>query len=372
MTTFEKIANPWIAGQRPYQPGRPLEEVARELGKADIAGIVKLASNENALGPSPKAMAAMRECIGQMHLYPDGGAFYLRQAIARHYGISPDMTMLGCGCNEHAVLLAHAFMAEGDDLVVSERSFVVYQLVASLYRCGTVRVPMRDGATTDLEGMLAAIGPRTKLVVIGNPNNPTGTIVGQEAIDAYMERVPDHVVTVFDEAYMELLDPEEQLDTIKHVKAGKKPVVTLRTFSKAYGLAGLRIGYAIAQPECIGLLNKVRQPFNVNAMAQRAAIAALEDTQHLEATRAMLRAGRKQMLDGLRALGLDPQPTKTNFIFVPFKRAGELAKAMERRDVIIRPLAGFGLPEHVRIGVGTEAENRQCLAALKGALEELG
>lgn len=372
MTLFERNANPWISSQRPYQPGRPLEEVARELGKGDIFGLIKLASNENALGPSPKAMEAMRASISRMHLYPDGGAFQLRRAIARHYGISPEMTMLGCGCNEHAVLLAHAFLGAGDNIVVSERSFVVYQLVAALYCCEAIRVPMRDGVTTDLAGMLGAITPRTKLVVIGNPNNPTGTVVTQEAMDAYMEAVPGHVVTVFDEAYMELMEPGEQLDSIKYVRAGEKPVVTLRTFSKAYGLAGLRIGYAIAQPDGIELLNKVRQPFNVNAMAQAAAVAALEDGAHLEATRAMLRRGREQMRAGLQALGLRPQATKTNFIFVPFKRASELAKAMERRDVIIRPLAGFGLPEHVRIGIGTEGENRKCLEALKGALEELG
>jgi len=369
---FTPIARGFIASQRPYQPGRPLEEVARQLGKTDIAGIVKLASNENALGPSPKAKEAMAKAIDRMHLYPDGGSFYLRGAIAEKYGISPDMVMLGCGCNEHAVLLAHAFMPKGTKLVFSERSFVVYQLVAQLYECEAVRVPMADGVTTDLDGLLAAIDENTRIVVVGNPNNPTGTMVSQEAVDAFVERVPSHVVTVFDEAYMELVEPEEQVDTIKHVRAGKKPVVTLRTFSKAYGLAGLRCGYAIAQPDGIDLLNKVRQPFNVNAMAQAACIAALGDEDHLRKTRAMLREGAAFLLDGIRSLGLSPQPTKTNFIFVPFKRAAELASAMERHDVIIRPLAGFGLPEHVRIGIGTPEENRQCLDALAASLAELG
>lgn len=369
---FESIARPFIAAQRPYQPGRPLEEVARQLGKTDISGIIKLASNENALGPSPKAQEAMREAIPRMHLYPDGGSFYLRQAIAAKYGVSPDMAMLGCGCNEHAVLLAHAFLGKGDNLVFSERSFVVYQLVAELYEAKAVRVPMADGVTTDLDGILAAIDERTRIVVVGNPNNPTGTMVSQEAVDAFVEKVPANVVTVFDEAYMELVEPEEQVDTVKHVLAGKKPVVVLRTFSKAYGLAGLRCGYAIAQPDGIDLLNKVRQPFNVNAMAQAACIAALGDGEHLAKTRAMLREGAAFLLDGLRRLGLEPRPTKTNFIFVPFKRAKELAAAMERHDVIIRPLAGFGLPEHVRIGIGTPAENRQCLDALAASLAELG
>ena len=370
MSLFAPLANSWISSQKPYQPGRPIEEVARELGLADAEGIVKLASNENSLGPSPKAMEAMRKAIPQMHLYPDGGSFYLRQAIAKKYGIGDDMTMLGCGCNEHAVLLAHAFMDRGDDLVVSERSFVVYKLVAALYHGHCVEAPMK-GMTHDLDAMLAAITPRTKIVVVGNPNNPTGTMVGQAEIDRFVERVPANVVTVFDEAYMELVDPQNQVDTLKHVKAGKKPVVTLRTFSKAYGLAGLRVGYALAQPDAIDLLNKVRQAFNVNAMAQAAAVAALEDEAHLEATRRMLHEGRKQLMAGMRKLGLDPVESVTNFILFPFKKAAALTAALTNRKVIVRPLAGFGLPNHIRVSVGTTPENDQFLRALKDALQEL-
>ena len=371
MAEFGKIANGWIAGQKPYQPGRPIEEVARELGLSSADGIVKLASNENSRGPSPKAQEAMRAAAAKMHLYPDGGSYYLRQAVAKLYGIGDDMVMFGCGCNEHAVLLAHAFMKEGDNLVASQRSFVVYKLVSELYRCSCTLVPMA-GMTHDLDAMLAAIRPETKLVVVGNPNNPTGTMVGQEEIDRFVERLPDGVVAVFDEAYMELVDPERQVDTVKHVKVGKKPVVTLRTFSKAYGLAGLRVGYAMAQPDCIDLLNKVRQPFNVNAMAQAAAVAAIGDQEHLERTRAMLRAGRKQLFDGMRALGLDPTPTVTNFMMFPFARATELVAELTKRKVIVRPLAGFGLPGHVRVTVGTEAENAQYLRALEESLAALG
>jgi histidinol-phosphate aminotransferase len=370
MSLFARLANPWIASQRPYQPGRPIEEVARELGLGDAEGIVKLASNENALGPSPKAMDAMRAAIPKMHLYPDGGSFYLRQAIAKKFGVSEDMAMLGCGCNEHAVLLAHAFMDRGDELVASERSFVVYKLVAELYHCQCVEAPMK-GMTHDLDALLKAITPRTKIVVVGNPNNPTGTMVGQAEIDRFVERVPDNVVTVFDEAYMELLEPRDQVDTVKHVKAAKKPIVTLRTFSKAYGLAGLRVGYALAQPDGIDLLNKVRQPFNVNAMAQAAAVAALEDEAHLQATRRMLRDGRKQLMDGMRKLGLEPVDSVTNFILFPFKKAAGLTAALTKRKVIVRPMAGFGLPEHVRVSVGTAKENAQFLRALSEALIEL-
>ena len=353
MSLFGNIANNWIAAQKPYQPGRPIEEVARELGLADASGIVKLASNENAWGPSPKAKQAMHDAVEHMNRYPDGGSYYLRQAIARHYGIGDDMVMLGCGCNEHAVLICNAFMWEGDDLVASQRSFVM------------------NGMTHDPDAMLAAIKPNTKVVVIGNPNNPTGTILTQEQVDAFVEAVPDRVVTVFDEAYMELAPPERQVDTVKHVKAGKKPVITLRTFSKAYGLAGLRVGYAMAQPDGIDLLNKVRQPFNVNAMAQAAAVAALEDQEYIASTRKLLIAGQKQMTDGLRALGLDPVETVTNFIMFRFEKAAALTAAMTKRKVIVRPLAGFGLPEYVRISIGTEEENAKCLAALADALKEI-
>ncbi len=370
MSLFARLANPWIATQQPYQPGRPIEEVARELGLGDVDGIVKLASNENALGPSPKAMEAMRAAIPKMHLYPDGGSFYLRQAIAKKYGITPDMTMLGCGCNEHAVLLAHAFMDRGDALVASARSFVVYKLVAALYHCPFIEAPMK-GMTHDLDAILAAITPKTKIVVVGNPNNPTGTMVDQAAVDRFVEQVPADVVTVFDEAYMELVDPAQQVDTVKHVKAAKKPVVTLRTFSKAYGLAGLRVGYAIAQPDGIDLLNKVRQAFNVNAMAQAAAVAALDDDAHLEATRKMLREGRTQLMDGMRKLGLDPVESVTNFILFPFKKAAGLTAALTKRKVIVRPMAGFGLPDYVRVSVGTAKENAQYLHALSEALIEL-
>jgi histidinol-phosphate aminotransferase len=371
MSLFASLANPWIASQRPYQPGRPLEEVARELGLGSIDGIVKLASNENNLGPSPKAMEAMRKAIPSMHLYPDGGAFYLRQAIAKKFGIGDDMVMLGCGSNEHMVLLAHAFMDAGDDLVCSEKSFVVYKLVSALYRCRCVEAPMQ-GMTHDLDAMLAAITPKTKLVVVANPNNPTGTMVDQAAVDRFVDQVPDNVVPVFDEAYMELLDPAVAVDTVKHAKAGKKPVITLRTFSKAYGLAGLRVGYAMAQPDAIDLLNKVRQPFNVTAMAQAAAVAALEDEDYLIASRKMLKDGRAQMMAGMRKLGLDPVPSVTNFILFPFEKAGELTAALTKRKVIVRPMAGFGLPHHVRVSVGLAAENDQFLAALAEALPELG
>ena len=227
------------------------------------------------------------------------------------------------------------------------------------------------GMTHDLDAMLKAITPKTKLVIVANPNNPTGTMVDQVAVDRFVERLPAGVVAVFDEAYMELLDPAIQVDTVKHAKAGKKPVITLRTFSKAYGLAGLRVGYAMAQPDAIDLLNKVRQPFNVTAMAQAAALAALEDEDYLIRSRQMLKDGRAQMMTGMRKLGLDPVESVTNFILFPFEKAGELTAALTKRKVIVRPMAGFGLPNHIRVSVGTAKENDQFLRALKDALAEL-
>lgn len=370
MSLFTPLANSWIAEQRPYQPGRPLEEVARELGLESIDGIVKLASNENSLGPSPKAMEAMRLAIPQMHLYPDGGSFYLRQALAQKFQITDDMIMLGCGSNEHLALLAHAFMQPGDNLVCSSKSFVVYKLVAELYHCQCREAPTQD-MTHDLDAMLQAITPRTKLMIVANPNNPTGTMVDQAAIDRFIEQAPPHVVTVFDEAYMELVEPDDQVDTVRHARAGIKPVVTLRTFSKAYGLAGLRVGYAIAQPDAIDLLNKVRQPFNVTAMAQAAALGALDDDEYLTASRHMLREGRAQLMRGMRKLGLDPIESVTNFILFPFAKANALASALSQRKVIVRPMAGFGLPDYVRVSVGTAEENQQYLTALADALGEL-
>ena len=370
MSLFASLANPWIASQQPYQPGRPIEEVARELGLGDAAGIVKLASNENALGPSPKAQEAMHAAVAKMHLYPDGGSFYLRQAIAKKFGITDDMVMLGCGCNEHAVLLAHAFLKEGDDLVASEKSFVVYKLVSALYRARCVEAPMK-GMTHDLGAMRRAITPKTRIVVVGNPNNPTGTMVGQAEVDAFVESMPANVVTVFDEAYMELLEPRDQVDTLKHVQEGRKPVVVLRTFSKAYGLAGLRVGYAMAQPDAIDLLNRVRQPFNVNAMAQAAAVAALDDEEHLRKTRQMLYSGRAQLMAGMDHLGLEPVPSVTNFILFPSPKAAALTAALTKRKVIIRPMAGFGLPDYVRVSVGTAKENSLFLRAMAEAMEEL-
>ncbi|MDP6490554.1 MAG: aminotransferase class I/II-fold pyridoxal phosphate-dependent enzyme, partial [Kiritimatiellia bacterium] len=248
MKSFAELANPWVQDLVVYEPGRPIEEVARELGFTNPGDIIKLASNENALGPSPLAVQAMRGAAETMHLYPDGGTFTLRQALAAHLDVDPAQILPGTGSNELIELLGHAFLGEGTNIVMSRQAFVVYRLVANAARAATIAVPMTD-FRHDLMAMLDAITPETKIVFIANPNNPTGTMVSQAEIDRFMDAVPNDVIVCFDEAYVELLDPGQQPDVLQYVRAGRN-VVVLRTFSKAYGLAGLRMGYAVAPEPC--------------------------------------------------------------------------------------------------------------------------
>jgi histidinol-phosphate aminotransferase len=360
-------ANAWIKSLSVYEPGKPIEEVARELGFDDVESIAKLASNENALGPSPKAVEAMVACAAQMHRYPDGGAFYLRQALSRKLGTGMDTLVLGSGSNELIELIAHVFLRKGLNIVMADRAFVVYRLVAAAEEASTIAVPMKGGFTHDLPAMLKAITPATRVVFIANPNNPTGTVVAPRAIDAFMDQVPDHVVTVFDEAYIELMAPESQPDTLRYVREGRK-VVLLRTFSKAYGLAGLRIGYAVAAPPCADLLHRVRQPFNVNAMAQAAAIAALDDDAFVGRTRRMVANGLAYFEKECRRAGLKTVPSVANFFLVKVGRGREVFKALQAEKVIVRPMDGYGLPDYVRVTVGTAAENAQCMKALRKVL----
>lgn len=369
MTAISTSARPYVARLSTYQPGRPIEEVARELG-FDPREVIKLASNENALGPSPLALAAMRDLAGRMHLYPDGDCFYLKQALARKLGVREDQLFLGHGSNEIIALLGHIYLEKGTNLVASCQAFVVYKLVASLYEAGCVEVPMRD-FTHDLDAMLAAITPATRLVFIANPNNPTGTVVDPAALDRFIAALPPQAVCVIDEAYIELLPPEKRPDSIAQVRAGR-PVFVLRTFSKAYGLAGLRIGYAIAPPEGVALLNRVRQPFNVNAMAQAAALAALEDDAFVVRTRQMTLDGLAYLAGEFGRMGLPFVPSSANFVLVKTGRGREVCAALQARKVIVRPVDPYGLPDHVRVTVGTQAENEAFVAALQDVLAARG
>ena len=310
----------------------------------------------------------MQAAAGRMHIYPDGDAFYLRRALAAKLGVQPEEVFLGHGSNEIIALLGHIYLGPGTDIVMSERAFVIYRLVASLYQAETIAVPMA-GMAHDLDAMRAAVTPRTKLVFVANPNNPTGTRVDNAALERFLGSLPDQVVAVVDEAYVELLPPAEQPDVIRLVKAGR-PVIVLRTFSKSYGLAGLRVGYAIAGREAVSLLNRVRQPFNVNAMALEAALAALEDEPYLEQTRALVRDGLRQIEEGCRALGVECVPSCANFLLVRVGAGRAAFEALRRRKVIVRPMDGYQLPDHVRVTVGTREENARFLDALRAVLQQ--
>jgi histidinol-phosphate aminotransferase len=312
----------------------------------------------------------MRAAAARMHRYPDGGAFRLKQALASRLDVSPSCILPGNGSNELLELIGHTFLSPDAEVVASECAFVVYRMIAAMFRSGATMVPMRD-FTHDLPAMAEAIGPKTRVVFIGNPNNPTGTMVDQGRIDVFMRIVPESVVVCFDEAYIELVDPGQQPDVLRYVRQGRKLIV-LRTFSKAYGLAGLRIGYAVASEECISLLNRSRQPFNVNAMAQAAALAALEDDRHVAGSRRMVRDGHAFFAAELPRIGLAPVPSVTNFFLLEVGRGREVFEKLEREGVIVRPMDGYGLPGYVRITVGTQLENEHCMRALSKVLAGRG
>lgn len=353
------LANPSVLSQPVYEPGRPIEDVARELG-LDPAGIIKLASNENPLGSSPKAMAAMTAALRQSALYPDGGCVNLRAALADKHGVRPDQIVVGNGSNELLELLGHVFLRPGDEAVMGAPAFIVYKLVTLLFGARAVEVPLVNHVH-DLSAMAAAVTTRTRLVFLPCPNNPTGTINSAAEMVAWAEALPDHVVLVVDEAYAEYLD--ERVEWERLVAAGRK-VIVLRTFSKIHGLAALRVGYGVAGVELAGLLQRVRQPFNVNAIGQAGALAALADSAWIEHCREANRAGLKQLEAGFRAQGRAFVPSVGNFVLVQVGRGAEAFAALQRRGVIVRPVGAYGMPEWVRVTVGAPAQNERLLAEL--------
>ncbi len=361
--SLESIANSFVCDLVAYEPGKPIEETARELG-LDPSSIVKLASNENPLGPSPKAQEAMVQAISEMHIYPDGGGYKLRTAIAEKHGLALENVVLGNGSNEIIELLCHCLLNPESELIAAEHAFVVYKLMATLFGAKYVEVP-DPGFVHDLDAMADAITPQTRLLFIANPNNPTGTLVGEEAIAAFMKKVPDHVVVVFDEAYYEFL--EDAPDTLRYVREGRK-VVVMRTFSKAQGLAGLRIGYGLASPEIAGLLQKARQPFNANEVAQVAALAALNDKEHVARTVNNNREGLAFWENGIKELGLEYVPSFANFILVNVGDGDRIFSEMLRQGVIVRAMRGYKLPGWVRISIGTPEENKRGLEVLREVL----
>ncbi len=356
-----------VSALAPYQPGKPVSEIAREFG-LDEASIVKLASNENPLGMSPKAREAMFAAAAELGRYPDPNGFGLKSALAKRYGVPAEWVTLGNGSNDILELVAHAFLVQGTSSVYAQFSFAVYALATQATGAKSVVVPAIDFGH-DLNAMLAAIDETTRVVFIANPNNPTGTFLTGAAIEAFLAAVPKRVVVVLDEAYNEYLEPADQYDAMALVRRFPNLLVS-RSFSKAYGLAGLRVGYGIAQPELTDLINRIRQPFNVNTLAQAAASASLFDEEFLQRTYDTNREGLKQLEAGLADLNLSWVPSYGNFLLVKFgAMAGRLNTELLRRGVIVRPVGNYGLPEYLRISVGTHAENAVFLRVLPQAMQ---
>lgn len=358
------FANSQLKDLVAYEPGKPIEEVARERGLKS-QDIIKLASNENPLGPSPKALAAMKGACEEAHIYPDGGGWKLRRAIAEKFNLEMGNVILGCGSNEVIEFIGHAFLKSGDNIITAEHAFLVYKIMAKVFDAATIEVP-DPGLVHDLDAMAAAITPRTKEIFIANPNNPTGTLVSQEQIDRFMDKVPPHVVVVFDEAYHEFLDTPP--DTLKFIREGRDNVVVLRTFSKIQGLAGLRIGYGLASKNMIEVLQRTRQPFNINSIAQAAALAGILDNEHQRRTKQITDEGRAYLQSEFAKLGLEFIPSFANFVLVNVGDGNEVFRKMMDKGVIVRAMAAYKLPEWVRISVGTMEQCRRCVEALKQVL----
>ena len=363
----KNLVRPWLHSLEPYPPGKPIDELEREYGVSDS---IKLASNENPLGPSPRALAALQAALGDVHRYPDGSCYHLRRALARKLRVSPDSLVFGNGSNEIIELVVRTFLHAGEEAVMADQAFVIYRMLVQAQGGRAITVPLRN-FTHDLEAMADAITPATRLVFLANPNNPTGTIVFREQWQEFLAAVPRDVVIVMDEAYFEYVEDPRYPDGLSDV-GGDHLLIVLRTFSKIYGLAGLRVGYGVAHPAIIDLLNRLRAPFNVNTLAQVAALAALDDDAHVERTRQVNREGMAFLTAAFAELGLECVPSWANFILVRVGNAARLYDQLLRRGVIVRPVPVYGFPEHVRVTVGTAAENERLVTALRALLREEG
>ncbi len=349
--------HPDIAALVPYVPGKPVEELERELG---ISKAIKLASNENPLGPSPKALAVLNDATATLHRYPDGGAHKLRRALAGRWKVAQEQVILGNGSDEVIGLLARTFLSPGDEAVMADQTFPIYKMEVLASHGKPVLVPLRQ-ARHDLAGMAQAVTGRTRLLFVCNPNNPTGSIVTKAEVDALMACIPDHVIVVFDEAYYEYAHSPDFPDSLAYLAAGRN-VAVLRTFSKIYGLAGLRIGYGLTTAEITNYLNRVRPPFNANSLAQRAALAALDDEAHVSRSRALVRSEMATVQDGLAALGYRAVPSDANFLFFDVGQDGRrVFDALLREGVIVRHIDG----PFLRVTIGLPEENRRFLEALR-------
>lgn len=358
--TLTKLARKILEEVTPYTPGKPVEEVQRELG---LPTAVKLASNENPLGPSRKALEAVQKALPALHRYPDGSCFYLVKKLAEHLKVAPDQLIVGNGSDEIITLAVRAFVEPDEEIVIAHPTFLIYKIAGQLAGARVRTVPMTD-FRYDLGSMRKAVTPKTKLVFIANPDNPTGSYVTKAEVEAFLEGLSSDTIVFFDEAYAELADVPDYPDT--RPLLAKRPVIIARTFSKAYGLAGLRVGFCMAPKELIETMNRVREPFNVNSLAQVAAMAALEDTQHLEATRRLLREEKRKLSGALREMGFSCVPSATNFIlFHAGPKAGELAQALLEKGIIVRHMQAWDLPDYLRVTAGLAGENDAFIQELK-------
>jgi histidinol-phosphate aminotransferase len=353
----------YISAINPYVPGKPVEELERELGISDS---VKLASNENPLGPSPMAMKAVLDDLlhakagAGVNRYPDGSGYYLKKALSERFTVNEDHIIFGNGSNELIDIAARTFLQPGDEAVMAHPSFVVYPMATQAVGAKSVQIPLKN-YTHDLEAMGNAITPKTKMIFIANPNNPTGTMNTQDELDRFMKKVPDGILVVLDEAYYEYVTDPRYADSMKHFRDGRD-ILILRTFSKMYGLAALRIGYGIAGKDIIAEMNKLRPPFNTNSLAQKAALLALNDEAHLKATKETNEAGKRFLYEELDALGVQYVPTEANFIYMPLNEdANTLYNNLLREGIIVRPMG----PRQIRVTIGLPEENKRFIEALK-------
>lgn len=361
--SFPVVFRKNLLGIKPYVPGKPIEDLERELG---IKNASKLASNENPLGPSPKVLQAIEKVLPKIHRYPDGGAFSLSQALSRHLGVNPNQLLLGHGSNELIVRLGQMVLNPGDEVVCAEPGFFVYSSTALLCEAVPVAQPLRN-FTHDLKLFERAINHKTKIVFIANPNNPTGTMIPLTEVEAFLQACPSHVLVVLDEAYYEYVDDPGYFESLK-LLAKYPNLVILRTFSKAFGLAGLRVGYGIAQPELVEVFHKIREPFNVNGLAMAAAEAALTDLPHVKKVVELNKVMRKKLFEGLVKIGLKPAPTQTNFVYVELEKAAGLYDQLLKKGIIVRPMG----PKALRITTGSEEETERFLKVFEELLMSSG
>ena len=361
---YTELAPSYIRAIAPYQPGKPIAELERELG---ISGIVKLASNENPLGASPKAVAAMHEAVKTIALYPDGNGFELKDALTKRYGVAHHNLVLGNGSNDLLELASRAFLSPGDVAVYSAHAFAVYALATQAVGAKGITVPAKEFGH-DLDAMLkAAVQQKAKMVFIANPNNPTGTYLTAAALESFLGALPANILVVLDEAYNEYLPPAQRYDSVSWLKKYPNLIIS-RTFSKAYGLAGLRVGYAIAHEQITDMMNRVRQPFNVNSIAQAAAVAALHDMDFVQKTYELNQRGMQQISAGLTKLGLSYIPSYGNFICFRIGGATAMYRRLLELGVIVRPVANYDMADYLRVSIGLESENEKFLSALAQAL----